>query len=410
MKKVYVIHSGIQHVLQAVKAFQEAELLEKFYTSLILNEKTAGALRRLGGKKLDKVLTLRQMSDLDHHLIGNNFRYELFEITAKMVFGRNTWTVNTLPHWRDRRVARAAARKIDPECRAVFGFPNNVLESFQKVGPSTIKILEQPIGHNRVALRIFEEERNLHPEFADSITFGDSDAAYLSRLDEEIQLADRITVPSAFVKKTMTDEQVDPQKMRVIPYGSFIPARQTLMDRTDQELRLIFVGQLSQRKGIKYLLDAVRFLKKQKIPVYFTLIGRIYGSGGWFSAYREYIDEYHPALSREQLSVHYSRSDLFILPSLFEGSALVLYEALAHGVACMVTPNAGMDAVVDGVNGLVIPIRDSDAIVQGVTKMYRHPDLLHEYRENALHSARQAGWENYRKALVDLVQHESQQG
>ncbi len=54
-------------------------------------------------------------------------------------------------------------------------------------------------------------------------------------------------------------------------------------------------------------------------------------------------------------------ADVFVFPSLFEGSAVVTYEALACGLPCIVTPRPG-SVVRDGVEGLIVPARDVEAL------------------------------------------------
>src|SRR5262249_3850951 len=65
---------------------------------------------------------------------------------------------------------------------------------------------------------------------------------------------------------------------------------------------------------------------------------------------------------RSEIPGHYAWADVFLLPSICEGSATVTYEALAAGLPVVCTPNTG-SVVRDGVDGFVVPAGDTDALV-----------------------------------------------
>jgi glycosyltransferase involved in cell wall biosynthesis len=72
---------------------------------------------------------------------------------------------------------------------------------------------------------------------------------------------------------------------------------------------------------------------------------------------------------------HYAWADVFLLPSISEGSAGVCYEALAAGLPVITTPNAG-SVVRYGVDGFVVPIRDPEAIAEQLLRLARDRELL----------------------------------
>jgi len=354
-------------------------------------------------KKIAKVIGLRDTRNIDSNKIINYPLYELIELCLKQIIGKNSFTTNRLPHWRDERFAQKVAKNISADCLGVFGFPNNLLESFKVVSENSMKIIEQPIGHILVAQKIFDEEKYLNPEFADSITFSDTDPKFLDRITEEHHLANKICVPSNFVKETMVESGVDESKITTNAYGSFLTPTDSIYHNHDKELTVLFVGQLTQRKGIKYLLEAVKVLKRDGVRVKLILVGQIFGSGSWFSKYRDCVDEYYGSVPRNHLKEIYCRSDLFILPSLFEGSALVVYEALSHGIPCIVTPNTGADSIIDDVNGYVVPLRNSHTIIEKVHLLNQDRYKLDNLKQNALETSRNLSWTNYRERLKNIV-------
>jgi len=404
MKKIYLLHSGVQHILQPALALQDLELLEQFYTSFFPKKDYKRLIAFLNNKTISKFFSLRSSENLEIDKIVNIPKYELVETALKLIVGKNKFSTSTLPHWRDRKFAQSVAKKIDPDCIGVYGFPNNVLESFRRVSKG-LKIIEQPIGYNRAAIGLFKEEKSLFPQFADSITFNDGNVKYLERIDEEIYLADLILVPSQFVKKTFVDYGFDERKFKINQYGAWLAPTEKIKVNEEKKdpLTLLFVGQLSQRKGIKYLLDSVKEMKKNHLDIKMIIVGKVYGRGKWFSEYRDYIDEYFPSVPRSQIHEIYKKADVFVLPSLFEGSALVVYEALAFGLPCIVTENTGSDAIVEKVNGFVIPIRESQIIVEIINYLDKNREVLTQMKQNALNTSYNLSWENYRNRLKAII-------
>jgi glycosyltransferase involved in cell wall biosynthesis len=77
-------------------------------------------------------------------------------------------------------------------------------------------------------------------------------------------------------------------------------------------------------------------------------------------------------VTRQEVRRHYQWADVFVFPSLCEGSAMVTYEALAAGLPVITTPNAG-SVVRDGVDGFIVPIRDAEAIAAKLDLLARDP-------------------------------------
>lgn len=99
----------------------------------------------------------------------------------------------------------------------------------------------------------------------------------------------------------------------------------------------------------------------------------------------------------------YAGHDVFILPSLAEGSALSVFEALACGLPCIVTKNTG-SVVEDGVNGYVIEVRSAAAIAEAVRKTLQRPELLAIQSENARKSAEYYSWDRYAEGVARILQ------
>ena len=260
-----------------------------------------------------------------------------------------------------------------------------------------------PIGHFRVAERIFEAEKKRVPLFADSITFAQFDQRYRDRLDREIELADYILVPSDFVAETLLEVGVAGTKIIKLPYGSwFEPIDDRDIEVDGNALRLIFFGQISQRKGLSYLLDAVKNLRAGGASVSLTLAGNLFGSGRWMDAYSGCF-KYEGMVSRDRLRELLRSHDLFVFPTLFEGSAYVIPESLSHGVPVVTTKNSGGEAIEDGVNGFIVPLCDVASIEKHILKLSGDREKLKEMKLASIQSSRDVTWGRYRKLLGEFL-------
>ena len=102
------------------------------------------------------------------------------------------------------------------------------------------------------------------------------------------------------------------------------------------------------------------------------------------------------------MAAHYRWADVFVLPSICEGSAAVCYEALAYGLPVITTPNAG-SVVRNGVDGYIVPIRDADAIACKLELLASDPRLLAELSANVKDRAREFTVSRYAARLFSTI-------
>jgi glycosyltransferase involved in cell wall biosynthesis len=96
-------------------------------------------------------------------------------------------------------------------------------------------------------------------------------------------------------------------------------------------------------------------------------------------------------------------ADVFVFPSLFEGSAVVTYEALACGLPTVVTPAAG-SVLRDSVDGYLVPEADVDALAAAMERLGRDPDLRAEQSVRARERALEFDWPRYHSSVVSAVE------
>jgi len=99
---------------------------------------------------------------------------------------------------------------------------------------------------------------------------------------------------------------------------------------------------------------------------------------------------------REALLREMSEADVFVFPSLFEGFALVILEAMAVGLPVITTPNtAGPDLIEDGKEGLIVPAGDANALREAMQSLLHNPERARSMGRAAHEKAKEFTWERY---------------
>jgi glycosyltransferase involved in cell wall biosynthesis len=260
--------------------------------------------------------------------------------------------------------------------------------------------LDYPIAHHAWAERLLSEEARLHPELADTLQFAELPQRTRRRMEEEIEQADRILVLTSFQRQTFVESDVDESKLLLTPLGVELDAFRPVPREDRRPFRVLFAGQLSQRKGLSYALEGFR---RAAIPgAELDLLGAAVGSARpWRGA--PGVRQRGPVPFGE-LPSHYEQSDVFLLPSLVEGLPQTLLQAMAAGLPVIVSENtAGPEIVEDGKHGYVVRIRDPDAIAERIRDLHDHPERREAMGVEARRRVEELPWDAYAETIGDAV-------
>lgn len=292
---------------------------------------------------------------------------------------------------------------------AVIAQYTGALDVFEQAGDRTLKVLAYPIAHHRWVMRTMREEAERNPDWAGSLQGNDFTDEQLAALDREVELANFVLVPSTFVKRTFEEFGVTSDRILVQPLGA---DTDELFDSDNREMvrdprnpfRVLFVGQLTQRKGISYLVEG--FHKAAVPESTLRFVGAPVGDIANRLAGYESV-EVMPSTPRSALGNHYSWADVLVLPSLAEGFPLVAIEAMSCGTPCIVSASTfAHDVITDGVDGYVVPPADSDAIVHALRLMAGDRARVAALSESARKTASRFTWDRYRieaAAIIDAA-------
>jgi glycosyltransferase involved in cell wall biosynthesis len=302
--------------------------------------------------------------------------------------------------WVAKKLKKAKLRGLE----AVYAYEDGALATFTAAKKLGIQcVYDLPIGYWKSARLLLKEELDSNPAWAATLTGFKDSPEKLSRKDQELALAETIFVASSFTKRTLEDYSGKLPTIQVIPYGfPEVVNSKTYVPLSGRKLKVLFVGGLSQRKGLSYLFEAVHGMQKE---LSLTVVGHKAVSD--CAALNEALDQHNwiSSLSHDQVLGCMREHDILVFPSLFEGFGLVITEAMSQGVPVITTDRtAGPDLIRDGVDGWLVEAGSSEAIKKVLQNILEKPELIQQVGEAAQNKARTRPWSIYGEELVQALE------
>lgn len=391
---IVVAHPDTQHSVPAARGLKSAGLLECLCTSFSLKrpEWLGKVFRPLAPS------AYRRLAQHHGHagLSSSDLRVLPLRLAARWAPSLDRFTRSAFGH--------AAAGIAVRRDAGLMAFNSNAVAAFRRLeGRGLPCILDQTIAHRRWRDRVGSEELAAFPGWAVPMHAQPTPRYWVSEAEEEVARADVILCGSEFCASTMITAGVPRDKLAIVEYGAdterFSPA--TDPGRTKGSgTRLLFVGALVLRKGVPYLLEAVKRL--QPLQPRLTLAGIVGVQQEKLRAYSACIDVRGAVLHADMPELYRSH-DVYVFPSLVEGSSLSIYEALASGLPVITTPNSG-SIVRDGIEGIIVPPRDAEALAAAIERLATNPELRTEMGRAARRRATEYGdWKHYGERLASTI-------
>lgn len=405
--RVGVFHPGAQNVWQRAYAFQESGHLAWLATCAYFQPQSApvqvaGCIPGRAGARLRAGLLKRWFPPLDPALLRRMGVVELGELALRRAGAERT--AQRVNRWGNARFGAAVINLIRREpVDVVWGYNSCSLEVFRWAKARGLTcVLDQAIGHPAAENAVLAAERARHPDFFARHDTG-HDAAWIARNAEELDLADRVVVGSDAAAATLTARGVAPAKIHVVPYGAderlFPDAPPTRPPLGDRPLNLLFVGAVGPRKGVQYLLPALAQLPESVASL--TLVGRLAMPRATFARYAGRV-RHVAQIPRTHVPAYFAAADLFVFPSLFEGSAVVLAEALGSGLPVVQTRAAGTGAT-DGISGRVLEAPDAEGLAEVIAGAARAPETVQSWQAAAWRQGRTRRWADFRAGIREVL-------
>lgn len=252
------------------------------------------------------------------------------------------------------REAAGRVRRSQPHVTGVYAYEDCALETFRVAHELGIRrIYDLPIAYFETSQRLLREEAERYPDWEPTLVGTRDSAGKLARKTQELELAELVICPSAFVLESLPVAARSSKTCVVIPFGS-PPTQPRSRAPSTGRLRVLFAGAMTQRKGLADLFAAMQLLKREDVEL--VVMGSPLQPLAWYRARGQFAHE-SPRPHAQVLELMRS-CDVFVLPSIVEGRALVQQEAMACGLPLIATKNAGGDdLIVDGETGFLVPIR-----------------------------------------------------
>lgn len=303
----------------------------------------------------------------------------------------------------DKQVSKRLLKAKQKGVTAVYAYEDGALETFMEAKRIGLHcIYDLPIAYHETLQKILREESQTRPAWVKTLGGGVKDSSLkLARKRKELELADTIVVASDFVRNSLPEWALEKNIIQA-PFGT--PANTNpvrVKKNQNKKLRVLFVGSMTQRKGLADLFDAMRLIDNDKVEL--VVLGSLASSMEFYKKQASFIHE-KTRPHKEVLALMQS-CDVFCLPSLVEGRALVMQEAMSQGLPIIITPNSGgEDLVIEGKTGFLVPICSPMAIAEKINWFLKNRSKVEIMGGAAQKHASGYSWQNYSNTIVYKLQ------
>jgi glycosyltransferase involved in cell wall biosynthesis len=395
---------GNANVRAVLTALDRAGLLARFVTTLgwsqnsypILTAKMRGRLRRNYALPADKI---------DIHPLRESVRLLAGILRAKALTRHESGWASIDQIWQslDREAARRLRRgNYGRDLRAVYAYEDCAEQLFFAARDLGLRrVYDLPIAYWETAQQLLREEAQRYPDWEPTLLATRDSIEKLSRKARELELAELVICPSRFVLESLPADARVRKKCLLAPFGSPIVDLAGKKRDSGSPLRVLFAGALTQRKGLADLFAAMNMINSREIQL--VVMGSLLQPLAW---YRHRFSDFTyepPRPHREVLRLMQS-CDVFVLPSVVEGRALVQQEAMACGLPLIATRNAGADDLIEeGVTGFLVPVRSPEAMAEKIGWCAANRSLLSGMGIAARERAGELRWHAYSETIISAI-------
>jgi glycosyltransferase involved in cell wall biosynthesis len=391
------------------RILHRAGVLEHLYTDILSNSKISSLLLKLplfADTDFIKRLSGRSVPEIPSDKI-TAFEVFGYKYAIKLKLARNDADRLKIFQWAEKEFSAQIIESGFSGNDYLYTFNGAALTLLQHTRRfGGVGILEQTIAPKRIENDLLwnTKEENNFQEIANQSIMSE----FIAQEEAEWAVADKILCGSDFVYDGLVQCGVDPKKCIVVPYGvdNHQLSRRSISSYNQSPKRLVnvlFIGSVGPRKGIWTLLRALSYLTT--LPLHCRIVGPVNVDARRLTAHCPSNAEIVGAIPRSSIPEEFERADIFCLPSICEGSATVVYEALAAGLPVVTTRNSG-SIVRHGIEGLIVPHSDSDALADAIKTLVEDRDYRLMLRKNATERALYGSVEAYSERLISAISRE----
>jgi glycosyltransferase involved in cell wall biosynthesis len=375
--RVLITHPGRQHSHQAALALESAGRLAGYWSGVPAVEAQTRRVPAFLRRRLD--------------------RYAPVPLDPR----RTRWfpwapALRRVGPWSDFLACRlfdrwAAGRLPDADATAVMACEISARTTFRRA--------------RRLGLTTLLDAPSIHHAAQDRL-HGTTDSPSLHRRivrikDEEIALADHILTVSELARGTYLDAGVPPEKVHAVPLGADLDLFSPGEEKKTGDLTFLFAGATIRRKGFDLLLDA---FDRAGLAARLRIVGSRGDLGHLLDSRQDGRITFLGPRPQSELAMELRRADLLVLPSRNDSYAMVVAEALASGLAVLISEMVGArDLVTEGKTGWIVPVEDAAALALRMAWCAGHPEAVRAMGPDCRQAAGGATWPAYHQRLGELL-------
>ncbi len=409
--KIIVSQIGKQHTNALLIALAKHNILARFFTSIAANK--ISFVKYLGDKVASKFKKLNFVG-----IERNKISHFPFIALSRKIITDEYWVTRNANKWFDTLVA-TKLKKADFDI--FIGYENANLLSFKTAKQrGKITVLDLASVHHSFQNPVLTEVGSYKDK---------KKLAYIShRKEEAYNYTDYIICISSFAEKTLIESGFKKERI----YKTYLGINQKVFtpkerynivsvdsgeligdslettnvenqtwDNRRRNLEIYFVGTLSHRKGLPFMMEVLKILVEKKLNIRLTLIGPIEDFD--VPQINAHYFRYIPFLPHADLVKLHHALDLFIFPSNIDSWAQVVVEAMACGSPVLVSENTGAKDAVSQGGGLVLPVGDLNAWVKAIEYFYYDRANLQKVGVQAVRVAMKYTWESYHDQIFEAM-------
>jgi glycosyltransferase involved in cell wall biosynthesis len=394
MSRIVVVHpTGNANVRAVLSALDADRLLATFYTTVGLR---AGGLLQRSIPPPFRGRANRRSYGVNH---GQIVFHPLREMLRLFGHGSVDSVYADLDAFVSEQVQHA-----NSNVAGVYCYEDGALKTFQAASARGLpRFYDLSIAYWETSQRLLREEAERWSAWEPTLVGTRDSQEKLDRKAQELDLASVVICPSTFVEESLPESARRSKTCLRAEFGSPRVSLSPLRSFHDANapLRILFAGSMTQRKGLADVFAAMKLLNRADVQL--VVLGSPVAPLDFYR--KEYPGfEYQPPRPHDEVLELMQKCDVFLLPSIVEGRALVQQEAMACGLPLIVTRNAGgEDLIEEGKTGFLVNIRSPEAIAEKISWFADHRHALPAMREAAQRKSAGYTWEKYGARISGAV-------
>lgn len=408
--KIIVAHPGRQHSYKTAEALYKGDMLYQYMTT-VYDKKSWKILftKYLMPESVKKKIELRKSAIIPDELVTIKCTFlGLFLLFFYKLSIHRKYRDFVFQYVHDKFGKCVADYAIKNNVDAVIMFDTTCNKCFEilKKNATNIRRIQDVSIANRAFMkmnyekdientgdyRIKEEQINL---WEDKV---------LKRNEEELVLTEDFIVASNVVKRSLLFSGISENNIYIVPYGvdfNKFPYQRRI-DKIGK-LQLIYVGQITFRKGLHHLLNLISTKFADTCDL--SVVGFYNESNALYQEYKNKNNiKFIGFVNHAELINYYGESDIFVFPTLGEGFGLVVLEAMSSGLPCIVSDLAGGDdAIVQGKNGFVFQAGNDTDLALKIQWFIDNRNKISDMGMYSSSFVKNYTWNNYYTKLQAII-------